>query len=176
MAFKDAPVKFNDFVNIHRQLNGERWETELLYRLLYSNTALQLVGNQLRWDLLIAVCLGDSSGPYDSSSLTSLVVQIEAGLAVSVISNSIWTATIWSAMATFYSCRSSLSSAGIDHIFEDHICAIRVTRKCRQTYNVLSIEEESSLGSVFTKLSPFIYGTLKFVPFNNHNWELIAST
>jgi len=53
-----------------------------------------------------------------------------------------------------------VAKAGIDHLFENHIYAIRVTGKSRQTYNFLSTDEESAFGSMFTEPSPCIHGTL----------------
>jgi hypothetical protein len=46
MAFQDARVNLHHCVNTDRRLNGKRCETALLHKLLYSNAALQLVGNQ----------------------------------------------------------------------------------------------------------------------------------
>jgi hypothetical protein len=51
MAFEDARVNFNHVVNTDRQLNGKRSESELVHRLLNSNSDLQLGGNQPHCDL-----------------------------------------------------------------------------------------------------------------------------
>jgi hypothetical protein len=182
MAFQDARVNFNHFVNTDRRLHGKRCETELLHKLLYSNAALQLVGNQPHWDLLIPVYLGDPTGPFETTRLTSLVVQIKNRVgrkcdfdihsdSYNMVSNG--NNPILSLQLEF-----GVAKPGMDYKFDDHIYAIRVTGKGCRTYDFLCPEEESALGSMFSELSPSIHGTVMekaigehYAPFNSHRWE-----
>lgn len=164
-AFKDARVNFNHFVTTDKQLDRKHCDIEMLYKLLYTNAALQLVVNQADWDLLIPVYLGNPSEPFDTAGITSILVQIKnrVGRVAPFEVNPINYDMVRNGKnpILFLQLEFGVTRTGIDHKFDRDIYAIRIKGKNHDTYSFLTDKVETALHCMLTELTPCVDGTQK---------------
>jgi hypothetical protein len=183
-AFEGARVNFTHFISTDTQLSKPD-NPELLHQLLYSHAALQLVGNQAYWDLMIPVYLGDPSKSFDTNRLTCLVVQIKnrdhrkSEFAINLDQYDLL--SIGKNPILFLQLELGLSKPGLNHMVDDHVYAIRVTGKGRSTYKFLTKEVESALDSMLTELGPCFEGgkgekeiVARYDRIRGHGWARFA--